>query len=581
MKHQNSASTLELPVGAVGPVGADEVRRAAATLKKYRQGKAALEQRIIENERWFRMHHTGGTDAAPDSAWLFNSLASRHADAMDNYPEPNVLPRAADDEQAARQLSQILPVALEQNDYEQVYSDAWWYKLKHGAAVKGVFWNPAKAGGLGDIDIRLVDLLNLYWEPGVTDIQASREVFHVELADRDLLRERWPFAARQNAFDGPADVARYLYDDTVDTTEKCLVVDWYYKRGGKLHYCKFAGDTVLYASENDPAYAGRGYYDHGRYPFVFDVLYPIAGSPAGFGCIDLMKGCQQAIDSLGRAILKNADAAARVRYFVRGDGAVNEEEFADLDRSFVHVDGNLGEDSIRQITVHGLDDIYVTILNNKITELKETSGNRDFAQGGTASGVTAASAIAALQESGSKLSRDMQKSAYRAFVKECYLCIELMRQFYSAPRCFRITGEDGGQEFRLFSNAALLPQDQGSLFGVELGSRTPVFDVTVVPAKRSTYSRLTQNETAKELYSLGFFDPARAEQSLACLDMMDFEGKDKLVRTLQERRAQQPFRQDPAQQAFAVQGGSGLRAPAGGEALAAAARRRAQDPAAR
>lgn len=566
-------NTIPYPTGALGPIGAEQVREAAALLKKYRQGKARLEQRIIENENWFRMHHTGGAQG-PDSAWLFNSLANRHADAMDNYPEPNVLPRAADDEAAARQLSQILPVALEQNDYEQVYSDAWWYKLKHGAAVKGVFWNPQKAGGLGDVDIRLVDLLNLYWEPGVTDIQASRNLFHVELAGRQALRERWPFAAKQNAFDGLGDVARYLYDDSVDLSEKCLVVDWYYKRSGRLHYCKFAGDVVLYASENDPAYAQRGYYDHGKYPFVFDVLFPVAGSPAGFGCIDLMKGCQQSIDALGRIVLQNADAAARVRYFVRGDGAVNEEEFADLDRSFVHVDGNLGEDSIRQITVKPLDSIYVTILNNKITELKETSGNRDFAQGGAVSGVTAASAIAALQEAGSKFSRDMLKSAYRAFVKECYLCIDLMRQFYTAPRCFRITGPAGENSFCLFSNAALVYQQQGSAYGVELGGRLPVFDVTVVPAKKSTYSRLTQNEMAKEFYRLGFFDPARAEQSLACLDMMDFDGKEKILRRLQEGRASAAQPQPaPAAAPAAAPGG---RAPLGEEALRVAALRRAQ-----
>ena len=263
----------------------------------------------------------------------------------------------------------------------------------------------------------------------------------------------------------------------------------------------------------------------------------MAGSPAGFGMIDVMQSAQAAIDRLDKAIVRNADIASRVRYFARDTGSVNETEFADLDKDFVHCAGDVGEDSLRQIVVHPLDDIYATILNNKISELKETSGNRDYSQGATTSGVTAASAIAALQEAGSKLSRDMLKSAYRAFVQECYLCIDLMRQFYTAPRCFRITGESGAQAgFVDFDNRGLMPQPQGVEFGVALGDRLPVFDITVVPAKKSTYSRLSQNELAKELYGLGLFNPQLADQSLAVLDMMDFDGKDKVVEKISQNQ---------------------------------------------
>lgn len=526
------------PVGTQGPVGVEQVHQAWAILQKYKQGKTNLNGRIINNEQWYRLHvpeQEGeiSLNNAPDSAWMFNSLANKHADAMDNYPEPNVLPRAADDDKTAKQLSAILPVVLEQNHYEQIYSDTWWYKIKHGTGCKMVVWNSAKAGGLGDIDIRMVDLLNLYWEPGITDLQASRNLFHVEMMDNEVLCERWPWAREHT---GMAEAApRYLYDDTVRTDEKSLVVDWYYKRGGVLHYCKFVNDCVLYASENDPDYAERGYYDHGLYPFVLDVLFPMAGSPAGFGYIDVMKGAQYAIDVLGAGIVRNADAASRQRYFVKGDGSVKEDEFADLDKTFVHVDGNLGADSLRQVESTPLSDIYVTVLNNKISELKETSGNRDYSQGATTSGVTAASAIAALQEAGSKLSRDALKAAYRAFTEECYLCIELMRQFYDAPRAFRITGEGGtGYRFEQFDNSGLQPAQEDAGFGLGLMSKMPVFDITVVPAKKSTYSRLSQNELAKELYQLGFFNPQLADQALACLEMMDFDGKEKIQEQVQQ-----------------------------------------------
>ena len=190
--------------------------------------------------------------------------------------------------------------------------------------------------------------------------------------------------------------------------------------------------------------------------------------------------------------------------------------------------GRLSDDSFHQMQTAGLQASSITYRNSRVDELKEISGNRDVSQGGTSGGVTAASAIAALQEAGSKLSRDMLKSSYRAFARECYLVIDLMRQFYDEERIFRITGEQGQNLYLPFSGAALRPAPVKSLAGVELGSQEPVFDITISAAKKSAFSRLTQNETAKECYQLGFFNPANADAALAALEMMDFEGIEKV-----------------------------------------------------
>ena len=519
-------------------IGEDEVRRANDLLQKYRAGKAALDRRIVDNELWFRMGHWKNyknkmmeDKPKPSSGWLFNSIANKHADAMDNYPEPNVLPRAADDEQTAKVLSKILPTVLEQCDYETAYSDTWWRKLKTGTGVKGVFWDPMLRGGLGDISIRSVNVLMLYWEPGVEDIQDSPNLFSLSLASNDRLEGQYPQLKGHTG--SSLDVAKYVHDDSLDTSDKSVVVDWYYKKalpGGQtvLHYCKYCNGVVLYASENDPAMKDRGFYDHGKYPFVFDPLFREEDSPAGFGYIDVMKDTQTAIDEMNHAMDENVKLAAKQRYVLSDTAGVNEEELADFGRDIVHVAGRLSDDSFRPLQVSGLQGNLITYRDDRVSELKEISGNRDVSQGGTTSGLTAASAIAALQEAGSKLSRDMLKSAYRAFAKECYLVIELMRQFYDEQRVYRITGESGGTEYVPFSNAALQAQPGGMVGGVQLGDHEPVFDITVTAAKKSTFSRLSQNETAKECYQLGFFAPANADAALAALDMMDFEGIEKV-----------------------------------------------------
>ena len=525
------------------PIGPDRLRRARQDLNRYREGKTNLERRVIENEQWYRLRHWecirrgAGSQVEPTSGWLFNAIANKHAEAMDNYPSPNVLPREEGDREKAQALGSILPVILQQEDFEDTYDRVMDDKLKSGTGIYGIFWDPEKLEGLGDISIRRVDILNLYWEGGITDIQQSRNVFYLRLWDNDLLLERYP--QLEGKLSGAAEQGnRYVYDDRVDTADKSAVIDWYYKKrqGGKtvLHYCKFVGDTVLFATENEEDYRDRGWYDHGLYPFVLDPMFRTAGSPCGFGYIDVAKSAQEYVDRGNQAILQNLLANARPRHFIRADGAVNEEEYGDMSRDFVHVDGNLGEDSIKPISGKSLSDIYVTVIANKIDELKEVTGTRDVTTGGTVHGVTAASAIAAMQEAGSKLSRDSNMASYRAFRKVCLMAVELIRQFYDLPRAFRILGPQGGVEFITFSNAALKPQDQGVELGVELGIRTPLFDIEISAEKQSPYSRLSQNEMAMQFYSAGLFDPARSTEALTALDMMDFNGKSALVEKVRQ-----------------------------------------------
>lgn len=517
-------------------VGKEQIDKALGILKKYREGKRNLERRIIDNEQWFKLRHweqirgssyDGGENA---SAWLFNSIANKHADAMDNFPSVCCLPREESDKNAAQVLSEILPVIFERNDFEKLYSDAWWYKLKAGTAVYGIFWNSAKNNGLGDIEIVQTDVLDLFWEPGVKDIKDSKNVFHVRLEDSESLAERYPVLKDKAGGSSGLEVSHFIYDDSVDTSEKTAVVDWYYKvqRGNKtlLHYCKFSCGEVLYASENDPEYSERGFYDHGEYPFVFDTLFVEEGTPCGFGYIDIMKDAQKQIDVLGNALVRSASLASVPRFFINGSGAVNEEEFADWSNSFVHVNGsNLGEDSIREIKISSIPEICLGVLNSKIDELKETSGNRDFSQGGVSSGVTAASAIAALQEAGSKLTRDMVKGGYRAFTRLNMLAVELIRQFYDEPRFFRITEPNGGEVFITYDNLSIKPKIQEGFLGDELYERVPIFDIRVSSEKSSPFSKLSQNELALQLFAAGIFNPEYKTQALTALSMMDFEGK--------------------------------------------------------
>lgn len=523
-------------------IGKEQVQKARQILQKYKEGKANLEQKIIEAEQWYKlrnwecMRKKGNKDQVePVSGWLFNTIANKHADAMDNFPSPNILPREEGDKPEAEMLTSIIPVILEQNEFEDTYDVESDDKLKHGTGVYGVFWDGSKLNGLGDISVESEDILSLFWQPGITDIQDSRHFFHVDLKDNEVLIGEHPQLMGKLG-SSTQDVSKFIYDDAVDTSEKSAVIDWYYKKnqGGRtvLHYCKFVNDEVLFATENEPETYPNGWYDHGLYPYVFDPLFRMKGTPAGFGYIDVAKSAQEYIDRGNQAILENMLSNAAPRHFIRNDGSVNEEEYADMTKKFVHVDGNLGQDSILPIQGKPLNNIYVQVINDKVNELKEVTGNRDVSTGGTTGGVTAASGLAAMQEAASKLSRDNNKASYRAFRKVCLMIIELIRQFYDMPRAFRIMGSNGTQRFVEYSNAGILPQMQGIEMGVDMGHRIPLFDIEITAQKQSPYSKMSQNELALQFYSAGFFNPQMADQALACLDMMDFDRKEFIMQKI-------------------------------------------------
>ena len=553
-------------------------------------------------------------------------IVSKHADAMEAYPEPNVLPREPGDRNEATMLSSIIPAILEQNKFERTYDRAMWQKLKAGTAAYRVSWDKEKLGGLGDISIETVNLLNLFWEPGVDDIQQSSMVFYTFLDDKEELQSRYPQLRDGGLKNNGFNMTKFVYDDTVDTANKATVIEAYYHRWEQgrrvLHYCMYVGDVVLYSTENEdarrrqaqheellrqaeilaateraetssvgfadtfpvrgegmrgmraaegigpygeartsdarpygesgstwpqgalartgegmPGMAAEehwGLYDHGKFPFVLDPLYPIEGSPCGYGFVDLAANVQTQIDLLKGAFLKNTMVGATPRYFQRRDGSINEEEFLDLTKPIIHVNGNMGEDSLRSVGYQTLSGNYIQVLENTIHELRQVTGNTETATGSTSAGATAASAIAALQEASGKGSRDCTRGSYTAFADIVEMIVELIRQFYDAPRRFRIVGMNGAQSFVSYSNEHLRPQDQGFVGGVDLGMRRPVFDFKIAPQKRSSYTKLTQNEMALQFYSAGVFDPSRADLVLPMLNMMEFEGKDELTQKISQ-----------------------------------------------
>lgn len=539
----------------------DKVSEVLQILHEYKDGKTTVDMKATENQEWWRLRHwnviQGKTEAGKakvevGSAWAVNSILNKHADFMDSFPKANVLAREADDEEEAQILSKILPAIEEHTDAEQVYNTAGYDFLIDGTAITAVLWDPMAHDGMGDIKKTNVDIHNVFWQPGIEDIQQSKYFFDVSVADVNDVKLQYPDIAEKIGGGKQGFITEYIHDDNINHQNDIEIINCYYKKLEMrpvlinidpqtvaqhlvpreiLHMAIIIGDQCVFCSEDNPEYQD-GFYKHGKYPYVFRKCFPVKDSPCGFGYLDIMKYPQRDIDKLDQAIMKNTMMKAKPRWWVKKNADINKEAFADWNEEIVEVgSGDLGS-AVQQMDVDTLPAIVETHLEAKIDELKEISGNRDFSQGSTASGVTAASAIAALQEAGSKLSRDINKAMYRGSREEYYLEIELIRQFYTEPRTFRIDDGSGRYEYMDYSNVNIAPQDITTPEGTR--HKKSIFDLEVSAEKQSPFSRASQNETAKELYQLGLFAPDNATSALVCLDMMEFEGKEKIKQQIQQ-----------------------------------------------
>ena len=92
--------------------------------------------------------------------------------------------------------------------------------------------------------------------------------------------------------------------------------------------------------------------------------------------------------------------------------------------------------------------------------------------------------------------------------------------------------------------------------------RKPVYDIVIKPQKRSPYSKLAQNELAKELYNLGFFNPQYAEMSMTALELMDFDGIEGVKQRVQQGQTLLNMVNQLAQELASIKGTLGM-APEG------------------
>lgn len=481
-------------------------------------------ERMYRGDHWHDVPLRDPNEPRPVTPVIQSTVENISAELMDRIPEAVIAPETPEDAQIARVLEAVIRQNHDAGGYAREYRRIVHDLLVSGYAVQEVGFDPAACGGLGSAFVRHVDARSILFDPAATDLQDGRAVFKIGLRTRAFMEQHFPEHAAfltDDAFRS-TDAAE---DDVLqaDRRDTLLLIEYWRREydaasgRSRVHMAQLCAGRVLRDSRDTKP---EGYFAHGLYPFVLTPLFPRRGSCLGFGYVDLFEKQQRYADKLDQIVLKNALMASHNKLLVTEASGFDVEDLRDWSKD-VHRGESLN--GVTWFTTPALPAYLVDYIHAIRESIKQESGANDFSRGQTTAGVTAASAIAALQEMSNKRARTVSRLLHEAFRDAVRMEIEVEREFSLFTR--RVTVEiDGRRVPCTFESAMLLREAPGRvLLPVE-------FYVSVKAQQETRTTAMSQNELALQMLQAGILRP---EQAAA---MMVFDGKEQVLKELREQR---------------------------------------------
>lgn len=496
--------------------------------------------RLDDNDRMYHGDHWEGVYdpvarkgdqhmPKPATPIITSTIENLKADLSDEFPEAVVIPDNPNNQLLAKILTVVLSQELDASGWEKEYDRITQDVLNDGWCPMEVGYDPYSNSGVGCSYIRYVVNKNFMCDPTCANLQDGRAVFKMERKPMDWFVQRYPDKAQYMKPDG--DLINSDHDNFQATVTPSrqnyarLIEAWFrvYDPKSKkfsIHFVKLAGGVVL---ENSALTKPQGYYEHGMYPFVICKLFPQKGSAYGFGITDLFKDANRFSDKLDQILLINAYRASRPRLLVQ-KGTVEVEEAQDYANEIIEVNGTPSAATTWQPT-QPLPAYIMNYIQLIRATIKEESGSNQQSRGGTPSGVTAASAITALQEMATKRSRMEARAIHYAF-KECVrMVLAVLREFDVVPREVAVT-INGVQTLFPFNRSALKELMNGN-------DGLPIEHyISIKTARQTKYSRMSHNELWLQMLQTlgGQVDP------VIMFEGLEYDEKEELLDNI--RRAQ-------------------------------------------
>lgn len=419
-------------------------------LQVFTEGCYEYHQAIKERREVVRMRDPGQDarkmkDGEPQMLQLqtlkstFNNCV---ADQLDNMPEVNLLPERPGLEKVAEDMSDVLRFVLDQNKYEKLHRR----RVEDyfiGTALTQIVWDEDMDNGKGNVAMIRWPIESFLWDPAADNIQEGRANIKVSWHPLSWFVAHYPEAApyigsEDDQYSGVG-LHEALQSLSGDEGRAMLMEYWYRRYDAKsnrytINVAYFAGGALLEHKKN--------VYEHGRYPFVMEAFDYIEGQPVGDGLVGQLTPMMRYVNRYAHYIDENLRMSAKNRLLVRKNAQLDMQALADFDQNIIEGQ-NIDEESVRWFQSKPLNSMAVQQMLQFQTDIKQDSGQSQWTRGETAGGVTAASAISALQEAGGKITREHTLMLNQGFKEIAEQILWLVCQFYTDKKARMITGRDG------------------------------------------------------------------------------------------------------------------------------------------
>ncbi|MEG1560113.1 MAG: hypothetical protein RRY79_00245 [Clostridia bacterium] len=472
----------------------------------------ALEwERLSKCDRLYRCAHwedipvRDRLEPRPTTPVIHSTIENIRADLFDRFPKAEIKA----DEPGYEEISKVLTHVISENhivcDYEREYDKLLYDFLVGGYMVQEVGYDFEANMGLGGAYIRHVDSHCIMFDPYSSSIDDARAVFKFTPFCREYFAEHYPKESERMNPD--AYTLRRVKDCAlnVDDSDSILLIESWRREFDaeagihRIHMQKIAGGVLL---EDSRDYKPNGFYSHGKYPFIITPLFRRKGTMLGLGYADLFENQQRFSDKLDQIVMKNALMASHNKLLMTGASGFDLADLKDWSKE-VHIGENLN--GIRWFSTAPLPSYIIDYISSIRESIKQESGSNDFSRGGTLGGVTAASAIIALQEMSSKRSRMLSRTIHAGFSQAVRLEIEVERENAVFPRTISID-----------QTAVHYSRD---LLRIESSMSVPIeFRVTVSVDHDDSASILAHNETIFKMLQMGIMTPEEAKEKVRISD---------------------------------------------------------------
>ena len=476
----------------------------------------------------------------PQLNTLNSTMDNIIADYIDNQPEVLMTPEVVDDDETARQMTDVVGWVLHHARFPVMWKEAVTDATHTGTGIIEAYYDDdlVIGGTQGNIDLLSWPPESWLPDPMYDDFQMGRAIFKVCNHPMSYFVQHYPDKVKYIQPDGESRID-YLQDGNIengynsDDPLVCLLEVWFRRYDAeekryKIHMAKVAGGVLLEDSRKERP---DGVYGHGMYPFAVFRYRKRKGTAYGTGMCHEFADTQRMINRFMKYIDENIRLSSRFKMVVSKQAGVDLDALTDMNRPIVVTENRIGKEMMDWFQPNPLNSLTPTMMASLQDMMKQDSGQNQFSRGEGGLGVTAASAIGMLQSAGGKIARMHVQEFINDFGGMCDQIVSLIGEFFKEDRVIRIYGQNGVRDARTaeFSNEKMFK-------GIE-PYKKPAYAVKIQPQRSSPDQVQNFNQWVGKVLELAQ-NAGNPIPPLVAFEMLQLPGKEQIIPILEKHDAQ-------------------------------------------